>query len=155
MGSSGCTCLYRSGSIWLYCSYMRRQSTARPTVTWDTRQETISLSSDTLTVVSQLQLPCKLQKYREKKDRGPVMPSLPKKERLWLLRHQRSPKIWCVYDSPSQMGHQGMQPQNKWEGSHSLRREHCVVLASLKTIRGNYYCQIWRDSGFQSKPNHC
>lgn len=45
------------------------------TVTWDARQETISISPDTETVVSQLLRPFELQKCSEKKDRGPVMAS--------------------------------------------------------------------------------
>lgn len=39
--------------------------------------------------------------------------------------------------------------------SRSLLREPWVALAWLKAILGNYYCQIWRDSGFQRKRNHC
>lgn len=107
-------------------------------------------------MVSQLLHPCKLQKRNTKKGRGPVMaPLSQRKERLWLIRHQRSPKGWYCCKCPSQMGVQGIQPQTKWEGITFTAQGTCVVLARLKAIIGNNYYRIWRDCGFWRKPNHC
>lgn len=89
-----------------------------------------------------------------------LLPFLPQKKNLWLIRHQGIPMGQCCYDYPYQMEsfspsiswHLGFQPQNK---GIPVLRELCLVLAQLKAILGHYYCQSWRDSVFQRKPNHC
>lgn len=108
-------------------------------------------------------VPADFRNVVKRRTEAQLLPPLPKKERLWLTRYQRGPKGRCCYDCPSQMWIFAWSFSWHWEAnhrpngraSHPLLRESCVVLAWLKAILGNYYCQIWSDSGFQRKPNHC
>lgn len=121
---------------------MRRQSRAGPTVTQDIKEETVSISPDTETVISWLLHPYKFQKCGKKSSSD----GLPFQKRKYyeLPDIRETPRVGVITTVPAKWNN---GPHNKWEcisfTALGIMCNFSMVKSNFKQLSLPYWKILW------------